>query len=127
MEKSNLVKGLALGLMISLMTVANATEKNAPAEAPRQFSAPRTEWFHTAKVNVPAKVQFVRSHGFSVTVKADDTEVAKGVKYSINKGILNVSMDKSMSDASLAAGNVTIIIASPMPPKMTTNKNYTIE
>ncbi|MCQ2076831.1 MAG: DUF2807 domain-containing protein [Bacteroidaceae bacterium] len=129
MEKINLAKSLVLSVMIALATVANATEKSEPAPAfrPHFNRNAQTEWFYTTKVNAPVKVQFVRSHKFSVAVVAEDAEVAKGVKCSIKKGVLSISKANGMSDEALENNDVTVIISSPMLPELNTDKDYTIE
>lgn len=125
MEKINFTKSLVLGLMISLATVANAAKKESQPVFNHFGNHAQQEWFHTTKINAPVKVVFERSHRFSVAVVSDDIEVAKGIKYDINKGVLNIKMDKGMDSNSVSENNVTVIISAPMLPKMTTNKNYT--
>ncbi len=115
----SLVKVLAAAIIVAMSSVsANAQSFNNEADEVDQF--------FTTMINVPAKVQFVEGETYSVEVKAQDEEVAKGVKYQVVGGVLFIYLSNGMEAQYLNSEDITIVISTPKTTEVKTSKDFSL-
>ena len=104
------LKVLALGIMLTL--TAGAVKAEAITS---DFVA---EPFSTVNIGVPAAVTFVQGDGYSVSVQADDEEVAKGVICEVIDGQLYIYADVSLDSECAENNNITVTVSAPLLPSV---------
>ena len=86
------IKGKKIEIMKKLMTMVGAMMMVAAANA----SEVMTVAFNEARVNVPARVRFVKGENYGFSVEAKDSVIARAVRCSVKDGVLRLSFGNAL-------------------------------
>lgn len=78
--------------MKKLMTMVSAMMMVAAVNA----SEVATVAFNEARVNVPARVRFVKGENYGFSVEAKDSVIARAVRCSVKDGVLRLSFGNAL-------------------------------
>lgn len=98
-------------MVSAIMMVATMNAENVATEA-----------FTETKVNVPARVRFVKGETYSFSVESENKIVAESVKAAVKNGILSFSLANGLSMEEASENDLTIVITAPGMPDFKTSR-----
>lgn len=117
MKKFNLVKTFAVSVLMVVSSFAQAQTIDKADEV-------ATDEFSSVTISVPATIQFVQSDTYTISVIADDAELAKGIKYIVDNEDLKLGLDLGMNAEELNDKGIVIVISAPSMPDLKLGKDF---
>ncbi|MCQ2258912.1 MAG: hypothetical protein MJZ41_13115 [Bacteroidaceae bacterium] len=114
-----IVSAIMMVANMDAATVANTS--NASSETSIENIATATSPFTETVLNVPAHVRFVIGKSYAVSVKSNDEEIAKAVKFDVKNGVL---VFDAVNNSEEYSESVEIVITAPAMPEVKAGRDF---